>query len=214
MEQDLLPMNGPNPGMYGSDRDLFSRVWRRVMPENLEGCPIELNAEDGAAFGMVPSPGASNIPFPTAKNSEEPTPDGICCLGAASAVYGGQLQAFLALELEDWSYYQTLAGRAGPGAARVIYGIAADERRHAKKLSAALFLISGVRCWPDHPPAFRIPEYLGALRRRFGEEQKGAGVYRKAAEKTADLCLHELYLELADEEARHAQLIRAIIEQL
>lgn len=211
MEQDLLPMNGPNPGMYGSDRDLFKRVWQRVMPEDLEGCPIEVSAETG----MVPSCMDFNTPVPAVKSGLKPPSDGgICCLGAASVVHAGQLQAFLALELEDHSFYQALAGRAGMSAAAVLRGIAAEERRHAKKLSAALFLISGVRCWPDRPPTFRISEYLGALRRRFGEELKGADTYRRAAEETNDSCLRDLYLELSDDEARHAQLIRAVIEQM
>jgi hypothetical protein len=163
---------------------------------------------------MVPSSGGG-VPAPAGKYPEQRTPgDGTCCLGGASAVHIGQLQGFLTLELEDWSYYRALAKKAGSGAAPVLSGIAAEERRHAKMLSAALFLISGVRCWPDRMPAFRIPGYLGALRRRFAEEQKGAAVYLKAAEETSDRCLHDLYLELADAEARHAQLIRAVIEQM
>lgn len=40
MEQDLTPRGGPALGMYGCDREMFERVWQRVMPEERPGCPV------------------------------------------------------------------------------------------------------------------------------------------------------------------------------
>lgn len=39
MEQELT--GGPALGMYACDRDLFDRVWKRVMPEQRPDCPID-----------------------------------------------------------------------------------------------------------------------------------------------------------------------------
>ncbi|MFQ7452683.1 MAG: hypothetical protein ACLRNQ_16265 [Flavonifractor plautii] len=65
------------------------------------------------------------------------------CLGASSAVYGAQLQRLIDRELADWRAYQALSRRAQGNSGRVLATIAADERRHAKRLSTAYFLISG-----------------------------------------------------------------------
>ena len=50
MEQDKLP--GADPGQCGSDREVFERVWRRVMPEDRPDCPFRLYGEEEQA-GIV-----------------------------------------------------------------------------------------------------------------------------------------------------------------
>ena len=98
---------------------------------------------------------------------------------------------------------------------RVLATIAADERHHAKRLSTAYFLISGVRYWPvDRVPNPSPAPFSAALREHFMEEQRGAAAYQTAAAETADPCLHELFLELAGEEDSHAWLLRSVLEQL
>ena len=105
----------------------------------------------------------------------------------------------------------TAQGNSG----RVLATIAADERRHAKRLSTAYFLISGVRYWPvDRVPNPSPAPFSAALREHFMEEQRGAAAYQTAAAETADPCLHELFLELAGEEDSHAWLLRSVLEQL
>ena len=47
MEQDKLP--GADPGQCGSDREVFERVWRRVMPEDRPDCPFRLYGEEERA---------------------------------------------------------------------------------------------------------------------------------------------------------------------
>lgn len=43
MDQEMTARGGPELGMYACDRDLFDRVWKRVMPEERPGCPITLD---------------------------------------------------------------------------------------------------------------------------------------------------------------------------
>jgi len=109
-----------------------------------------------------------------------------------------------------------LSGPIPPGPGKQRAGaIAADERRHAKRLSTAYFLISGVRYWPvDRVPNPSPAPFSAALREHFMEEQRGAAAYQTAAAETADPCLHELFLELAGEEDSHAWLLRSVLEQL
>ncbi|UQT49755.1 hypothetical protein M5E87_08800 [Flavonifractor plautii] len=96
------------------------------------------------------------------------------CLGASSAVYGAQLQRLIDRELADWRAYQALSRRAQGNSGRVLATIAADERRHAKRLSTAYFLISGVRYWPvDRVPNPSPAPFSAALREHFMEEQRG-----------------------------------------
>jgi len=106
--------------------------------------------------------------------------------------------------------------RRAPGpAGRALASIAADERRHIRRLSTAYFLISGVRFQPEQA-APALPggcTYFSALRLRFAEEQKGQAAYRSAAERSADPCLRELFLELAGDEYAHACLLRGLLEQ-
>ncbi len=209
MEQDRFPRSGPDPGLCGCDRDLFQRVWKRVMPEEREGCPIEtVSAREALLPLPAPPPAADRM------QADFPAENDVPCLGAASAMYGELLQEFISGELADWRMYHALARRAGAFAARTLSGIAAEELRHARRLSAAYFLISGLRFFPERMPVPAVESYLGALRQRFVAEQRGEAAYLAAAAETADRCLYDLYLELAEDEAEHRQLVRGILEQL
>lgn len=136
------------------------------------------------------------------------------CLGCASAVHGKMLQAFIADEVADWRLYQGLSRRAPGNAGRTLRAMGEDERRHAKRLSTAYFLISGVQFWPDRQPAAPAGTWMGVLRARFAAEQRGEAAYRAAAAQTVDPCLRELFLELAGDEAEHTWLLRGILEQM
>ena len=227
MEHDDSLDAGLGPGLCGSDRELFERVWRRVMPEDREACPIQLldqtespaSQEGEAPSSSASTPQETTAPILSAPAAGEigedfPTSDDVPCLGASSAVYTSLLQDFISQELLDWRAYQSLAKRAGAQAARIISSIAADERRHAKRLSTAYFLISAVRFWPDRGATLTTGTYLGTLRQRFSQEQRGQSAYLSAAEDCTDPCLRELFLELAADEAAHARLIRGILEMI
>ena len=200
------------------DQETFERVWRRVMPEPRPDCPIVLSAEPAASPAVreappaLPAVAASAPPDRPVAGEEHNVP----CLGAASAIYGGQLQQFVDRALADWRSYQALSRRAQGNSGRILSAIAADQRRHAKRLSTAYFLISGVRYWPaERPagPASRTP-FAAALRERFMAEQRSAAAYQAAAAETADPCLRQLYEELSGEADAHAWLLRGILEEL
>ena len=200
------------------DQETFERVWRRVMPEPRPDCPIVLSAEPAASPAVreappaLPAVAASAPPDRPVAGEEHNVP----CLGAASAIYGGQLQQFVDRALADWRSYQALSRRAQGNSGRILSAIAADQRRHAKRLSTAYFLISGVRYWPaERPagPASRTP-FAAALRERFMAEQRSAAAYQAAAAETADPCLRQLYEELSGEADAHAWLLRDILEEL
>ena len=188
------------------------------MPEPRPDCPIVLPAEPAASPAVREAPpalsavAASAPPDRPVAGEEHNVP----CLGAASAIYGGQLQQFVDRALADWRSYQALSRRAQGNSGRILSAIAADQRRHAKRLSTAYFLISGVRYWPaERPagPASRTP-FAAALRERFMAEQRSAAAYQAAAAETADPCLRQLYEELSGEADAHAWLLRGILEEL
>ena len=200
MQQEAMSQDGR--------QEVFRRVWDRVMPEGREDCPIVLEE------APLP-PAKKGTPAPPPAPSVSPRAEGAGCLGEDSAPYGAQIQDYISHELADWRAYQALARRAPGSAGRVLASIAADEHRHAKRLSTAYFLISGVRYWPAPGGAAGSPMPLpAALRARFLEEQKGAASYRQSAQQTGDSCLAQLFRELAEEEDAHAWLIRGVLERL
>ncbi len=239
MEQDHLPCSPDAPLLPPCDREVFERVWRRVMPEDRPDCPFlleqepERGPESAPPAEVVPAPQA-DVPVsepgtalavsapaaatPAAAEVRAPNDsleNDVPCLGAASAVHSGQLQAFIDREISDWHTYQMLARRAQGAGGKALATLAADERRHAKRLSTAYFLISGVRYWPvERMAAHTSGTYPAILRARFCAEQKGECAYLAAAEETADPALRELFLELAGDENAHAWLLRGILEQL
>lgn len=202
----------PLVGMLGCDRDLFSQVWSRVSPHPGEACPIEVLPPHTPA---VPAPSPAPKAAVDTLGDDEPTSSDVPCLGRAGEDHGELLQNFIRHELEDWRTYQALSTRATGQNARTLAAIGSDERRHAKRLSAALFLISGLRFLPEVPPSRpgRTP-FWAMLRQRFWEEQHGAALYVAAAAETADPCLAALYRELSAEESAHADLLRAMVERM
>ena len=75
--------------------------------------------------------------------------------------------------------------------------------------------LGGLRYFPSESslptPRGALP---AALRQCFCAEQRGALAYLAAAEECADPALRALYQELARDEARHAQLLRELVEEL
>ncbi|WP_297214071.1 rubrerythrin [uncultured Flavonifractor sp.] len=197
-----------SPGM---DREVFERVWRRVMPEDRGDCPFTVPVSEPEAdqTGGVPA-----VPVQLMDLGQVEEGAGLTCLGAAAAPWSTALQGYIDDELSDWRCYQALARRTPGGGGRALAAVAADERRHAKKLSTAYFLISGVRYWPEQKAPQASAPLHAALRDRFWAEQQGAAAYLAAAAETADPCLKELFTELAGEEEAHAWTVRSVLEQL
>lgn len=195
----MSEQNNLGPGQCGADREVFERVWRRVMPEDRPDCPFTLySEEEQVAVQPAEERKAELVPVPAEQSGGD----------------GAVLQAFIADELSDWRTYQTLARRIPGGNGRALMGVAADERRHAGRLSAAYFLLSGVKFWPPAESELPREGWMAILRRRYWAERKGAEAYRTAAGRTGDSTLRELYLELAGDEEAHAGVIRGILERL
>ena len=116
--------------------------------------------------------------------------------------------------LEGWQFYRYLARRARGTDARVLNSLAGELHKHARKLSAAYFLLTGLRYWPSEllgAPA--IPSYWGALRQRHQAEQRQEAAFRLAADDWEDPDMLELYGELADACQQRCRRLRGLLEQ-
>lgn len=222
-------MSGEGPGMCGSDRDLFGFMWRRAdpnggianpvaagenlpMPQYIQEEYLPPMTDAAAESGMLPMNSAVQGGLPDVLIPEQ---EALSCLSPASAAYGEQLQNFIAGELSDYKTYSALAKRTSGKTSRMFSCLAADERQHARRLTTAYFLITGIQYWPmDQVTAHLEGVYLVTLRVRFQEEQEGANAYQKAAEETADPCLKELYLELSKDEDCHSRQLRELLESM
>lgn len=200
--------------MYGSDRDAFLRVWQRVMPEERADCPVAVERPK-PPHGCGAEPAAGHpVPGGERAESDFPPPEDVPCLGCGGAAERERLQEAIGQALSAWRGYQLLARRSGQGG-RLLSALAGDCRRDAKRLSTALFLISGIRFWPDALPAVPAPRsYFGALREHFIAEQNRAETFRGAAVECGDPCLRALYLDLADGCVERACRIRNLLETM
>ena len=117
--------------------------------------------------------------------------------------------------LEGWQFYRHLARRAKGADARVLNGMAGDVHRQARKLSAAYFLLTGLRYWPSEllsTPS--IPSYWGSLRTRHQAEQRQEMAFRIAADDWGeDADMQELYAALIEACQQRARQLRALLEQ-
>lgn len=217
MEDTMIYPGVPDAGLCACDREVFERVWRRVMPEGMEDSPIELRPEPEGAVSVQEEPRRGELVLPGAAqrtSSQMIQPDTLC-LGQASARYAPLLQEMIDGETEDWRLYQSLARRAVGSGARMLGSMAADERRHVRRLAAAYFLITGERCQAQGQQGSRpVPDLMTGLREQFIQEQRSAAAYQGAAAESGDPCLQQLYRELAQEEEMHARLIRNLLEQM
>ena len=212
--ENQRPNGQPDPGLCGCDRDLFLRVWDRVMPAERPDCPIVVERDGGMNQPVVPAVPTRPAPAPDETGDDFPTRDDVPCLGSGGEADRERLQEMIGQELAAWRSYQHLARRGGQGG-RSLAALAAGCRRRAKRLSAALFLISGVRFWPAEQVTVPVPRsYFGALREHFLSEQDRSQRYRAAAEESRDVCLCALYLDLADHCADHTCSIRTLLENV
>ena len=127
---------------------VFERVWKRVMegredqsPVSVRGmAPEEETAPHGSLQGEEGEMGILPAPMP---QSQSDFPTGAVFLGEGSLDCAPLLQEFIRHELADMREYQMLAKRTGGPQAKIFQALANNERRHAKRLSAAYVLISG-----------------------------------------------------------------------
>lgn len=185
------------------------RVWQRVDP-TLDPYPDVRAAAAMAAD--TPGDGLS-----AAERNAELTPHGAqadpCCMGTAALESLEVLQGFIREELADRRTYLFLARRAPTAEARQVFrAIASDEGKHARRLLAAVYLITGERYCPAicYPP-LRCDGYCAALRERYHEEVCGGFNYRRASQETLDPCLQQLLLAFSQDEYRHANAMLCLL---
>ena len=186
-----------------------ARVWQRVDP-TLDPYPdvraAAAMAADTPGDGLSAAERNAELTLPGAQADP-------CCMGTAALESLEVLQGFIREELADRRTYLFLARRAPTAEARQVFrAIASDEGRHARRLLAAVYLITGERYCPAicYPP-LRCDGYCAALRERYHEEVCGGFNYRRASQETLDPCLPQLLLAFSQDEYRHANAMLCLL---
>lgn len=186
-----------------------ARVWQRVDP-TLDPYPdvraAAAMAADTPGDGLSAAERNAELTLPCTQADP-------CCMGTAALESLEVLQGFIREELADRRTYLFLARRAPTAEARQVFrAIASDEGRHARRLLAAVYLITGERYCPAicYPP-LRCDGYCAALRERYHEEVCGGFNYRRASQETLDPCLQQLLLAFSQDEYRHANAMLCLL---
>ena len=186
-----------------------ARVWQRVDP-TLNPYPdvraTAAMAADTPGDGLSAAERNAELTLPGAQADP-------CCMGTAALESLEVLQGFIREELADRRTYLFLARRAPTAEARQVFrAIASDVGRHARRLLAAVYLITGERYCPAicYPP-LRCDGYCAALRERYHEEVCGGFNYRRASQETLDPCLQQLLLAFSQDEYRHANAMLCLL---
>ena len=186
-----------------------ARVWQRVDP-TLDPYPdvraAAAMAADTPGDGLSAAERNAELTLPGAQADP-------CCMGTAALESLEVLQGFIREELADRRTYLFLARRAPTAEARQVFrAIASDEGMHARRLFAAVYLITGERYCPAicYPP-LRCDGYCAALRERYHEEVCGGYNYRRASQETLDPCLQQLLLAFSQDEYRHANAMLCLL---
>lgn len=186
-----------------------ARVWQRVDP-TLNPYPdvraTAAMAADTPGDGLSAAERNAELTLPGAQADP-------CCMGTAALESLEVLQGFIREELADRRTYLFLARRAPTAEARQVFrAIASDEGRHARRLLAAVYLITGERYCPAiYYPPLRCDGYCAALRERYHEEVCGGFNYRRASQETLDPCLQQLLLAFSQDEYRHANAMLCLL---
>ena len=178
----------------------YDRIWQRVSP-TLEPYPA--------------APEDTTTALTTRQEAQLPGADiNPCCLGSAATEMLEVLTGYIEEELADQRYYTALLRRAPAWAQPVVQRLAEEEGRHAKRLMAVYYLITG-KCYCPAIPCgcIRIEHWCPALRQRYHAEACGALNYARSADETTDICLKRILTDLSQEEYRHADTISRLLER-
>lgn len=189
MEEQIAREAELGPGMLGCDREVFAQVWGRVAPGG--DSPVEVTPQTPA---QPPAPAE-----PVSLGEDDPE--------------GRQLQELTRRALSDASIYRELTRRSRR-ARMELNELSGRKTRQAKRLSAAYFLMTGVRYWPRETTPVNPPEsFFPVLRQQFLAEGQQAKTLRQAAQGAGEPMLRELYLSLAEEADEVAYTLRLIVER-
>lgn len=189
------------PDQTALNPELFARVWQRVTPDQ-DTCPVEATVPE--AVSCTPSPASES-------SVREEFP-----LREAAEAYCPFLRQQLELELWHRRHLLALAQISCFWRPSLI-SMASQSRSRAKRLSAALFLISGG--WYHCPRAEAVRCSSGKnssqeLRALFRSSQQLEADYRRISTETCDPQLSQLCGELAGEHQIFQHRIRHLLEQL
>lgn len=187
----------PDAGLLGCDREVFAQVWSRVAPG--ESSPVEPVAPVQAQEPTTPMTRAPEERAPVEMGEGDGT--------------GRRLQGLVLGLLTDASVYRDLARRTrrSVGELQELHG---QKLRQAKRVSAAYFLLAGVRYWPREATPVNPPEgFFPALRERFLAEGRLAKELDGLAGACGEEDLAELYTALAQDTREMARAIRLIVER-
>ena len=144
----------------------------------------------------VPPPPGPNRPVP-------PPPPEPPCLGPECRESEAFLRSMIDRELE-----RSRSAQSAPVPPR----IAAQALSRAKRLSAALYLITGRWYLPQRSRVQRWRDRRAALRGLYQQSQRLERDYRREAQRVRDRELRQLCRELADECAAEQQFLRHQLE--
>ena len=216
MEDTMMRPAMPDEELCSCDREVFDRVWQRVMRDGSND-PIQTDppADEQARNGNGGLQVMEQTGLVLPRREEGRPEQDVSCLGGGSAMYAPMLREMMDGETENYRTYQALARRAGNNGTRMLGTMAADKRRNTKRLAAAYFLITGEQYRSPNMNGTRPPmDLMNGLRGQFIQEQRGAAAYEGAAQETGDPCLRQLFRELGQEAMGHARMIRSLLEQM
>ena len=195
-----MERNLHEPEIY--DFRQHDRLWQRVGP-GLEPYP-ETTAEAMPRREELPPAQESQLP------GAEPNP---CCMGSEASVSVEVLQGFLREELGDAQVYAYLSScTPRREMARACRALSEDEKRHARDLAAAIYLITGKAYCPrvcvEQPDTCDLCALLRSL---YHAEACAGYNYARAGEETLDLCLSKLFAAMSEDEYRHAELLMKLL---
>lgn len=173
-------------------------------PAELPSMPVE-----GHPDQHTPAPAGATQPALVPRRE-----GAVQCLGEAAAPQGPALMSAIDAELLAVRRFTTLARQSSGTAARTLAALSADARRSAKRLSTALFLISGIHFFPEREPGTERLNVLTELRAAFRDAQRAAAHLNAVADETADACLAALARELAAGQLARAQAVRELLEEM
>ena len=113
-------------------------------------------------------------------------------------------------ELHDHATYCHLACMARGCVRQTLQSIAADEKRHAKMLSAMYYILTGKKACPEPSRPACVACLNEALRGQYAGELEGRRKYAELAQRAGE---HACTVEsLAAGECRHAQMLYSLLQ--
>jgi len=219
--RELPALGGEGHRAQGEAQQYAAHQMRSTTTATLETVEAAPQVSDHAAPEPVEDtppqqqPPAQTLPAPCQDHPQGdfPQDEDIGVLGRACLDWVPLLQELIRRCLGEQREYLRLSRRAGGNPGRSFAALAREKQRQAKRLCAAYFLISGVHYWPQGEEPAPAGSYLGALRRRFRQEQTDMAACLAGAEGCTDPSLSQLFQDIAKEDWDIACRIRTLVEQ-